>query len=78
MHTPLVDHQVVLVLIKPRILQDQQLELLVEVLIVFHHQLDGEILVEIMRLEVLVQVVVALVQQVVLQVLVMRDLAVLD
>ena len=45
-----------------KIRQQQQVELVVELIIVFHQQLDGEILVDLLQLEVLVQVVVVPVQ----------------
>tara|TARA_R100000406_G_scaffold48230_1_gene32454 strand:+ start:145 stop:375 length:231 start_codon:yes stop_codon:yes gene_type:complete len=60
-HILLVDQQVVLVPINLLILQQQQVDLVVEVITLFHHQLDGVALVEIIALEVLVLVAVELV-----------------
>ena len=60
-HILLVDQQVVLVLMPLLILQQQQVDLAVEVITLFHHQLDSVALVEIITLEVLVLVAVELV-----------------
>tara|TARA_R100000005_G_C4838222_1_gene111047 strand:- start:289 stop:510 length:222 start_codon:yes stop_codon:yes gene_type:complete len=73
-----VDQQVVLVPILLLTLRHLQAELAVELTTVFRQQLDGEMMVDLITLEVLAQAVVVLVQQVVMQVLVMLVPVVLD
>jgi hypothetical protein len=73
-----VDQQVVLVPMVLLTLQQQQVELVVELIIVFHQQLDGEILVDLLQPEVLVEVAVVLVQWVALAQIVMLEMVVMD
>tara|TARA_B100000085_G_C18150716_1_gene353288 strand:- start:109 stop:375 length:267 start_codon:yes stop_codon:yes gene_type:complete len=77
-HILLVDQQVVLVPMVLLTLRHLQAELAVELTTVFRQQLDGEMMVDLIALEVLAQAVVALVEQVVKEHPVMLVPVVLD